>query len=493
MGRFLINFLKPLGPVIEIDKQSKANEWKKAWKADVIWFSVPRDIVDDMVRGKKLSSKQLLVDICSIKRNIAAVLKKTGAAHLSLHPLHGPYIPISGQKWALVPTDKNSQKHPMTCDIIKYLESKEIKIVEAESENQHDFMMALTLSVPELLSIMIDELVEQYVKDNKAKKPSKEELRKWAIPAFNSIHNTYIHIVDSTSPWLRADLLCKAHGNLLESARKTFKKLGDDLLEKNIKKHLKKQRKYIAGLPQREKENCRSWLERWFVESNKKMFLEEKDYSKPELNIQWSLSREEIFSLRKKSYTVGIHGIAGCFTHESIIRFAEENKINPEIFDFRFLITAENVLKNVQEKKIDVGVFAMANSGSGAYVSSMHAMGRYDFDVLAVYGMEIVQCLMGDPRTDFSKIEQVFGHPQAVSQCKRTFEEKYPQFKLVYGNDNDDTALCARMVKEGKLPRTTATLASQVAAKLYKLKIFAYDMHHDPYNTTTFLLIRKRK
>jgi len=159
--------------------------------------------------------------------------------------------------------------------------------------------------------------------------------------------------------------------------------------------------------------------------------------------------------------------------------------------ELKFLITAENVLKALNEGKIDRGVFAMANSGLGAYVSSMEPMGKYNYKVLAVYGMKIMQCLLAHPDFDPDSVAEVFGHPQAVSQCKRTLAEKYPQLKLVYGKDEDDTALCAKKIATGELSKTTATLASQVAARLYNLNILSYNMHHDPFNTTTFLIVKK--
>lgn len=135
----------------------------------------------------------------------------------------------------------------------------------------------------------------------------------------------------------------------------------------------------------------------------------------------------------------------------------------------------------------------MANSGSGAYISSMYAMANYQFDILAIYGMEIMQCLITHPAIqDIGQIKEVFGHPQAVSQCKRTFVEKYPQIKLKYGQDADDTALCAQRIARGEIPKNTATLASQLAAEIYGLQVLEYGMHHDPFNTTIFLVIKKK-
>ncbi|MEK7068178.1 MAG: prephenate dehydratase domain-containing protein, partial [Patescibacteria group bacterium] len=169
-----------------------------------------------------------------------------------------------------------------------------------------------------------------------------------------------------------------------------------------------------------------------------------------------------------------------------------ESDYDSNNLELKFLVTAENVLQGVTGGEIDRGIFAMANSGSGAYVTSMQPMGDYQYDVLAVFGMEIMQCLIAHPTADINTITEIFGHPQAVSQCKRTLAESYPRLKVRYGTDNDDTALCAQRIAGGELPPTTATLASQIAAQLYGLKILSYNMHHDPYNTTTFLIIKRK-
>lgn len=190
---------------------------------------------------------------------------------------------------------------------------------------------------------------------------------------------------------------------------------------------------------------------------------------------------------------VGIHGIAGSFTYESVLRLCEDLNLDPQNLELHYLVEAERVIESVVNGEVERGVFAMANSGSGAYVSSMHAMSTYNFDVVAIYGMEILQCLIVRPEIRLvEEVTEVFGHPQAVSQCKRTFAEKYPTIKLIPGEDSDDTALCVERIMKGEFASTTATLASQEAAKLYRANILEFGMHHDPFNTTTFLVIRKK-
>lgn len=492
MGTFLMRFLAPLGDIQPMHRKSSAAELEQAWQADVIWLSVPREAIDMIVAGRKLRPEQLIVDICSLKRRLHAVIAKTGAAHLSLHPLHGSSIPLNGQRWAQIPTEPGIGDHPQARTILGFLEEKGVTLLPADSEDHHDFMLGLTLSLPEIVTVVLEDIIAQYVQDNKMRLPSRAQLMQWAVPASNAIFSAYNHSINSTASWLRKDLACEAYGGLLASVKRACARLGERLSEAEIKERFERQATEVQTIPAAERERIRRWLEDWFADSTKTFFKrEQKKSTKPSLNVQWREELATIFPAGEQKITVGIHGIEGCFTHEALLRFCEEEGYDSGRLELRFLVTAENVLRAVTAGEIDRGIFAMANSGSGAYVTSMGPMGNYQFEVLAVVGMEIMQCLLAHPSSHMEDIDEIFGHPQAVSQCKRTLAENYPHLKLTYGADSDDTALCAKKIAAGELPRTTATLASQIAAKLYGLNVLSYSMHHDPYNTTTFLIVKK--
>jgi hypothetical protein len=291
---------------------------------------------------------------------------------------------------------------------------------------------------------------------------------------------------------LRYEIVKEVPGDLIEQIKKACGAISGMSID-DVQKKLHKQGMAIEKVNPAERDRVRRWVNQWFVDSTKTFFKTAKESRvKPTLRIQWMEDKNEIFPAQKKVMTVGIHGIDGCFTQEAMLRFLEENKIPESRVRFNFLVTAENVLKAIDSGETDLGIFAIANSGSGAYVSSMAPLAKYTFKVKAVIGMEIMQCLLAHKSIKtVEDIKEIFGHPQAVSQCKRTLEESYPKLKVVSGKDSDDTALCAERIALGKLPNTTATLASQIAATRYGLNIVSYNMHHDPFNTTTFLLISK--
>jgi len=490
----LLPLLKQLGPVLEADKDNSAQDLAKIWEADVIWLATPRDAVDGILKDVHLSSQKLIVDICSIKRRLSQVVKPTGAAFLSLHPLHGPYVPLNGSKWAIIKNSQVLQNNQNANKILDFLKQQGISFVEAQTEDEHDFMMGITLSIPEFFTIIIDDLINKYSKENNQEKPDMKKLMEWAVPASNAFFSAYVHSINSSAAWLRKDLVLGAYGNLIESAKKTAEDLSKVSVQK-IEEKLSLQKEFVEGLPLEERKRVRQWIERWFVDSTQKIFsFHQKKSVKPRLKIQYTADNaQDIFPTDKGIVSVGIHGIEGCFTHESALRLCEDLSIDSSKINLKYLVDAKGVVGAVDRGEIDRGVFCIANSGSGAYIESMKMMGEYNFDVLALYGMEIMQCLMADRSlNDVGQVEEVFAHPQAISQCERTFAEKYPQIKLIKGTDEDDTALCAKRISQGEFSKGTATLASQIAAKLYGLNILEYGMHHDPFNTTTFLVIKKK-
>lgn len=194
-----------------------------------------------------------------------------------------------------------------------------------------------------------------------------------------------------------------------------------------------------------------------------------------------------------KKTTIGIHGLIGSFTDEALYRLTQkELKIKQEQYQIKELVHSENVIKAVVKGKVYRGIFAIANSGSGAYLSSIEAMAKYNFKVLAVFTMPINMCILSHPDVkSIKEIKQFRGHPVAIAQCRRTIQKKWSNIPVHPDTDEMDTALSAKLLKTGKINKTSAVFASKRAAEIYGLNILVEGAHDDPLNATSFVVIKK--
>jgi prephenate dehydrogenase len=246
MGKnLLIGFLKKLGPVVKVDKNSSPRQWEKGWKSEVIWLSVPRGEIPKILKTAKLKPSQLVVDICSLKKGLSKVIAKTGAVHLSLHPLQGPFVPLKFQKWVVIKPKKN----PRIKQILKFLTSQKIRLVDSVSEQEHDFMMGLSLGMSELLTVIVEMLLDtQKVPGSNGRKLTINKMFDWSTPAFSLMLGFYAHVINSTPVWLRKELALDSGDHFLSSFRKiltTFARLPNNKLKAIIEHQSQKVKKQL--------------------------------------------------------------------------------------------------------------------------------------------------------------------------------------------------------------------------------------------------------
>lgn len=86
---------------------------------------------------------------------------------------------------------------------------------------------------------------------------------------------------------------------------------------------------------------------------------------------------------------------------------------------------------------------------------------------------------------DFSKIEEVRSHPQALAQCQRWLEKHLPNATLI--ESNSTTEVLTMLEKNQGL----AAIASPRAAKLYNLPILAETINDFQQNCTRFWVLGK--
>ncbi|MBA3723471.1 MAG: hypothetical protein H0W89_01075 [Candidatus Levybacteria bacterium] len=188
--------------------------------------------------------------------------------------------------------------------------------------------------------------------------------------------------------------------------------------------------------------------------------------------------------------TIGIQGGRGSFNEEAVLMFVKTN--NLQNCYIKYLHTSENVLKELSDRTIDKGQFAVHNSLGGVVHESVRAMGKYNFELVADYKMQIEHALMIRTDATIEKIDTVMAHPQVFAQCKTKLAEKYPHLKQIVGEGEFiDHAKIAEHLSQKKLPANVAVMGSQVLAQVYGLSVIETGLQDKKDNFTTFLLVKK--
>ena len=174
---------------------------------------------------------------------------------------------------------------------------------------------------------------------------------------------------------------------------------------------------------------------------------------------------------------LGVSGLVGSFSHAAALQ------AHPEA-ELIFLLDMEGVLAALEKHEIDRGIFPVSNSVGGLVETAFEAMGRHLFKVAGQLKFEVHQCVLVHPEADV--IDSVASHPQALTQCARYLAQNHPDWKTV---EWSDTASAARDLANGKLPKTTAVLAPEAAAREYGLRMLESNVEDQKPNITTFLLV----
>ncbi|MEK7571409.1 MAG: prephenate dehydrogenase/arogenate dehydrogenase family protein [Patescibacteria group bacterium] len=192
----------------------------------------------------------------------------------------------------------------------------------------------------------------------------------------------------------------------------------------------------------------------------------------------------------KAKLTIGIQGGIGSFNEEAIEDYLKQhNIVNAEI---TYLYTTENVLRELHEGNIDQGVFAMHNATGGIVMESVEAMARHKFAIIEEFAIIISHTLMTRKDIPFEEVTTIMCHPQVLAQCKETLAKKYPHLELTSGEGElIDTALVAKHIAEGKLPKHIATLGSKILADIYDLQKIEENLQDLTENYTSFLLVKR--
>lgn len=179
---------------------------------------------------------------------------------------------------------------------------------------------------------------------------------------------------------------------------------------------------------------------------------------------------------------IGISGVKGSFSEEAARTYVRKNGLKQVRIEY--LVSVEGVLAALEAGTVDLGIFPIENSNGGIVIEAVHAMAKHRFAVKKLFEIDVHQNLLVKHGTTAEKVKQIVSHDQAIKQCRMYLKRMWPKVKV---GEYADTAKAAEDLAAGKLPASTAVIASLEAARAYGLDVLEESVQDLKFNYTTFV------
>ena len=176
---------------------------------------------------------------------------------------------------------------------------------------------------------------------------------------------------------------------------------------------------------------------------------------------------------------VACQGVEGAYSAKAANALFPDSPVD---FHKRF----EDVFEAVNQNKAKYGIIPVENSTAGSVHESYDLIMKYRFYVVGAYDLKVEHCLCTRQDIDFEDIENIYSHPQALSQCS-IFLKNFDFTGINYTN----TAAAAKLVSESDRDNI-AVICSEKAAKKYGLKVLKRNIQNTSNNQTRFIVISKK-
>jgi prephenate dehydratase/chorismate mutase/prephenate dehydratase len=141
------------------------------------------------------------------------------------------------------------------------------------------------------------------------------------------------------------------------------------------------------------------------------------------------------------------------------------------------------VFEGVKDGLFDYGIVAVENTLGGIVGEVNELLVNTDLYVAGAVELPIYLCLLTLPGTDHRDIRSVYSQSQALGQCRNFLSRNSLEPVQYY-----DSAGAAKMLAE-ETPKSSAVIASNLAAEIYDLEIIKEDIDDFERNMTRFLIL----
>ncbi|HEV3397127.1 MAG TPA: prephenate dehydratase [Xanthobacteraceae bacterium] len=148
--------------------------------------------------------------------------------------------------------------------------------------------------------------------------------------------------------------------------------------------------------------------------------------------------------------------------------------------------TFEDAFAAVRSGRADLAMIPIENSVAGRVADIHHLMPTSGLHIIAEYFLPVRHQLLAPKGATLRTITSVESHVMALGQCRKIIRKL--NLKPVVAAD---TAGSAREVAERGDP-TCAAIASQLAARTYRLSILKKNIEDEKHNTTRFIVLSRK-
>ena len=518
MGKLFRDFFESRGYKVssyDIDKRKSDVDLSEIENFDVIFLCVPMDSIEEAVNEiAKRTKKPLVVDISTLKSYSIPHLRKAGLDFLSIHPMFGPDSEIGLSNIIIVERSGREEE-----EIILNEFKKAGAVLSQIDPEFHDKKMAEIQGVAHFLLILFAYYLRDKFKDEfNYASPIFLVMHKLASRILNQDWRLY-YFIQKNAEELRRELIEhareldklikdeKSFNDLFKELKNVFRiyqdstlileackvtvnpkgidmlrgfiRVIDSLILKLIDKRVKAGREVA-----KHKRIINEPIEIAQVESVKINELIRKTNLNPIIVSDvfekiMDITKEEEYKILGIKKKVGVLGPAGSFSEEVALKLIGSR------LPLIYFNTVEEIFSAVESGHIDYGIVPIENSVYGSVLATLDALLSYNVEVFGEYETLVRHNLVSKKPLDLKEIRVIYSHPQAIAQCSEFINNYLPQAEIRYTRSTSDAI--------NMLDDKSAAIASELAARLYKLHILRRDIQDNPNNKTRFYIIRKKE
>ena len=179
-----------------------------------------------------------------------------------------------------------------------------------------------------------------------------------------------------------------------------------------------------------------------------------------------------------KKIKIAIQGELGAYSHIAANDLFKDAEI-------KTCATFEETFKQAYDDENYRIIIPIENSLAGRVADIHYLLPKYKLQIHGEYFLNVEHNLLCKPEANIENIKFVRSHAQAIGQCQKIINKH--KFQSII---SADTAGSAKDLSEGD-DTSIAAIASELSAKIYKLKILEKNIEDEKGNVTRFLIMGK--